>query len=30
MQNKILKLDIDEEKIAHEAQKLAKALWDRF
>lgn len=30
MHNKVLKLDIDEEKIAHEAQKLAKSLWDRF
>lgn len=30
MYNKALKLDIDEAKIAVEAQKLAKALWDRF
>ncbi len=30
MHNKTLKINIDEEKIADEARKLAKSLWDRF
>lgn len=30
MHNKVLKINIDEEKMAHEAQKLAKSLWERF
>lgn len=30
MQGKKLKIDLDEEKIAADAQKLAKKLWDRF
>ena len=30
MHNKCLKLNIDEEKIASDAQQLAKKLWDRF
>jgi len=30
MHNKTLKINIDEEKISHEACRLAKALWNRF
>lgn len=30
MHNKTLKINIDEQKIAHEAQSLAKSLWERF
>jgi hypothetical protein len=30
MENRILKLDIDEEAIAAKARELTKALWNRF